>query len=286
VPSIGQDNTLVSPVVDDFGQVWCAAPKDRGIVVIKPGVLEIPTDDLSRLVDDKAGNGGLPSRTVICLLKDENGLIWAGTEKGLSIFYSPGSVFTGNNFDSQRLIYGKGNSAYYLFDNERINCMALDPANRKWIGTPNGLWLLSADGNELLANFTRDNSPLLSNDIVAITVDPESGEVFVATDQGLLSLKGDAIVGLETKGDIEVFPNPVLSSYTGPIAIKNLVKDAYVKITDINGNLVFETRSNGGLATWYGQRFDGQRVSTGVYLIFASYEDGTESSVGKVLVFH
>jgi hypothetical protein len=211
----------------------------------------------------ESGNGALPSRTVLCLLKDKDGLIWAGTEKGLSIFYSPGNVFTTSSFDSQRLIYGKGNNAYYLFDNERINCLAIDPANRKWVGTPNGLWLLSADGNEIIANFNRDNSPLLSNDIVAVTVDVATGEVFVATDLGLLSSKGDAVKGLEVKGDIEVYPNPVLSEYTGPIAIKNLVQDAYVKITDINGNLVFETRLNGGVAVWYGQRFDGKRVATG-----------------------
>jgi hypothetical protein len=164
-----------------------------------------------------------------------------------------------------------------------INCIRVDAANRKWIGTVNGAWLVSPDGYTVIKNFTMSNSPLLSNIINEIGVNDNTGEVFFATEKGIISFMGTATDAGDTHGDVLVYPNPVKPEYNGLIAIKGLVNNAYVKITDISGQLVYETRANGGTATWNGFNFAGRRAATGVYLVYSSNQDGTETNVAKIL---
>jgi hypothetical protein len=68
------------------------------------------------------------------------------------------------------------------------------------------------------------------------------------------------------------YPNPVQPGYDGPIAIYGLARDANVKITDIAGNLVYEGQALGGQAVWNGRDYLGNRVKSGVYMIFATSE--------------
>lgn len=143
---------------------------------------------------------------------------------------------------------------------------------------------MSADGTKQLLNFNIDNSPLPSNGITSIAIDDVSGEVFFGTDKGIVSYRGDATAGTETCNDYLVFPNPVRHDYHGPIAIRGLVENADVKITDIAGNLVFHTIANGGQAIWYGTNFGGERVQTGIYTIMVSNTDGTETCATKLLL--
>jgi hypothetical protein len=166
---------------------------------------------------------------------------------------------------------------------ENITCITVDGANRKWIGTNNGVWLVSSDGYTVIQNFTTKNSPLLDNNIVSIGIDNEQGEVFFGTLKGIVSFMSDATEADENfKSNVEVYPNPVKPNYGGEISIKGLAENVNVKITDIAGNLVAETSSNGGFATWNGKGFSGSRVATGVYLIFAANKDGSKSIVGKI----
>ena len=147
----------------------------------------------------------------------------------------------------------------------------------------NGVWLISADGTKQLLHFTTENSPIPNNNINDINVDQQTGEVWIGTVDGLVSYQGDAILGASTKGQALVYPNPVRPNYSGPIAIKGLVDNAYVKITDAAGILVYQGRANGGQMIWDGKGYSGNKVSTGVYLVFADLDDGSQHSVTKII---
>ena len=149
-----------------------------------------------------------------------------------------------------------------------------------------GVYLVSEDGLEELHQFNTSNSPLLSDVIADICVDGQTGEVYFGTDKGIISYKGEALQGSPAYSNVVVYPNPVRETYEGPVAIKGLLENTTVKITDMGGNLVFETESLGGQAIWNGTNFNGERVATGVYIIYLSSSDGELSHVTKVLFIH
>lgn len=279
--------TLADIAIDDIGQKWIMAPRGVGLFVYNDnGTLDNSNDDQSRKLTQNAGNGNLASNEVYCVVADLDGEIWVGTNNGLSVFYSPESVFSGNDFDAQQVLIEQDGYVQYLLENESITAIAIDGANRKWIGTASaGVFLLSEDGTEEVYHFTSENGPLFSNQITAIEVDHLTGEVFIGTDKGIISYKGTATWGTQEfeKTDVYAYPNPVEPDYDGLIAIKGLVRDADVKITDAAGNVVFATTAEGGQAIWDGNRITGGRAQSGVYLVFASNEDGKETFVTKIL---
>jgi hypothetical protein len=244
-----------------------------------------PNDDQYKLLTKEVGQGALPHNKVNAITKDLNGEIWIGTNEGLAIISNPGLIFNTQNrsFDARQIIIKTGDYFSEFLGTEVINCITVDPANRKWIGTRNGVWLVSPDGYTVIHNFTMANSPLLSNNVLEIGIDEETGEVFFATDKGIISLMGTSTAADNKFGKVEIFPNPVEPNYDGLISIKGLANNATVKIADINGNLVYETTANGGFAIWDGRNFNKKRVATGVYLVFSSNRDGTETHVGKIL---
>lgn len=286
IPGIG-NITLGDIAIDNSGQKWIVAPRGVGLVVYNDGgTLSNVNDDQSRKLTQSVGNGNLASNTVYCLAADFDGEIWVGTDNGISVFYSPESVFSGGNFDAQQILVEQDGYVQYLLENESVSAIAIDGANRKWIGTTSaGVFLMSEDGTEEILHFTKDNSPLFSNQITAIGIDQLSGEVFIGTDKGLISYKGTATWGVQeiAKEEVYAYPNPVEPDYEGPIAIKGLVRDADVKITDASGRVVFATTAFGGQAIWDGNNLNGERAQSGVYLVFASNEDGKQTIVTKVL---
>jgi len=206
---------------------------------------------------------------------------------GITVFYNPSAIFSGSNFDAQQILIQEGDYGQYLLSEEKIKCITIDGANRKWIGTEkSGVFLLSEDGTEEIHHFTAENSPLFFNNIVDIAVNPENGEVFIGTEKGLISYRSDATTGMITQNETHVYPNPVRESYNGPIAINGLVTNANIKITDIDGNLVFEDFARGGQAIWNGKNKNGDRASTGVYLVFSTDVNGLEKMVSKILFIH
>ena len=270
-------------VVDDYGQIWMGGKADN-MLVYNPGsdVLD-PSDDQVAVLTTATGSGGLPNVNVWAIAKDKNGDIWVGTDQGIATFYCAGSVFSSNGCDATLIKVNQGGYIGYLFSTEIVKAIAVDGANRKWVGSTNGVWLISDDGTKQLLHFTSDNSPLPSNQITSIAVDEKTGEVYIGTDQGLVSYQGDAILGDSKKGNALVYPNPVKHDYTGPIAIKGLVDNAYVKITDAAGILVFQGRANGGQMIWDGKGYNGNKVQTGIYLVYAATDLGQQHNVGKII---
>lgn len=287
-PAMG-DNELGKLVMDDMNQLWIIAPRGGGIIVFNHnGTLDNPHDNRVIRLSTSAGNGNLPSSHVTALAKDRDGVIWIGTnDEGIAVIYSPGNVFTGQNFDAQQIFIPRGdgtNLGTFLLETETITDILVDGANRKWIGTARGgLFLMSPEGTRQIHHFTRDNSPLPSNAITSLAMNERTGELFIGTDKGIVSYKGEATKGEQQHMDVYAYPNPVPSGYNGKIAIKGLVTDANVKITDVAGNLIFQTIARGGQAVWNGKNFHGQKAHSGVYLVFSTNENGEETMVTKVL---
>ena len=271
-------------VIDRSGQKWAALPNGGGIYVFKENNLNSDNDFQARRLTTTAGSGGLPTNNVISLAVDHDGYIWTGTDKGGAVFYAPQRVFSGEPINAQQIIVQQDGFAGILFETETINTIAIDGSNKKWFGTTrSGAFLLSSDGRETVFHFTAENSPLPSNNVLDISINGQNGEVFFATDKGIASFRGLAIDAPAVHTDVYAYPNPVRPGYAGYISIRGLVKNAVVKITDINGNLVYETIAEGGQAVWNGQDLFGRRPSTGVYLVFSTNEDGSETLVTKIL---
>lgn len=266
---------------------WIINNRAGGLYVYNEGAnIASNTDDRFRILGKEKGNGLLPSTNVLSMALDKNGEMWIGTDQGLCIISDPTAVFSNSStrsFDARQLIINTGSFNSIILGTDAILCIKVDGANRKWIGTRNGVWLLSEDGYTVIRNFTTENSPLLSNVVYDIGIFEETGEVFFATEKGIISYAGDATKADAIHGKVVVYPNPVRPEYTGEIAIRGLAENTNVKITDIAGNLVYETKANGGMATWNGRNFSGKRAATGVYLIYSSNDDATETYVTKLL---
>jgi hypothetical protein len=275
-------------LIDNYNQKWGIMGRQNGMFVYNDNnTIANLNDDQYMLINTSVGNGNLPSMDVYCFANDLNGEIWVGTNKGVAVFYNPEAVFSGYNFDSQQILISEGDYGQYLLNDEKVKCIAVDGANRKWIGTEkSGAFLLSEDGQKKILHFTKDNSPLFSNNIIDITINHENGEVFIGTEKGLISYRSDATKGVFSQGSCRIFPNPVSENYTGPISISDLVTNANVKITDVGGNLVFETTANGGAAIWSGKNSAGERAASGIYLVLSTDLYGEEVVVGKILFIH
>ena len=234
----------------------------------------------------------LETHSVSCLVQDRSGDIWFGTDKGIKVIYDGYRAFAnGGNGEMSpvtcsNILYSEDGIYEYLMAYEGITCMAVDGANRKWVGTSNnGLYLLSANGLEELAHFTTANSPLYADKIVCVAVHPETGVVYIGTAYGLQSYRSTATVaGNWPVTNIYAFPNPVRPGYEGPIAIKGFARDALVHVTDARGHVVYSTTAQGGQAIWNGMSSDGNRVASGTYYVFASDSAGKMRSVTKILI--
>jgi hypothetical protein len=235
-------------------------------------------------------NNKVITNEIYSIAEDRKGNIWLGSNKGILVYYSPSRVFSGEDFYAQQIIVPRNDGSGLgdpLLGTESVTTIEVDGANRKWIGTRSGgVFLVSEDGLEQIHSFNTDNSPLLSNSITDIAINPTSGEVYFATDNGIISFISDATEPNDLFRDVYVFPNPVREDYFGDVIISGLMENSFVKITDLNGNLVFETTSLGGQALWNGQNLRGERVATGVYLVFCSSEDGLNTHVTKLLFIH
>ena len=271
-------------IIDQMNNKWGVIYEKGLFVYNENNTIENTSDDQFKILNTSVGNGNLPSLNIRCIEMDLDGEIWVGSDQGVSVFYSPELVFSGFNFDSQQILIQEGEYGQYLLSSEKINCIKIDGANRKWIGTESaGLYLLSSDGTSEIHHFTKENSPIISNKIIDIALNQENGEVFIGTDKGLVSYRSNATYGENAQGDTYVFPNPVRENYRGNIAINRLIANASVKITDINGSLVYQTVAKGGQANWNGNNFNNERVGTGIYLVFSTDENGYENMVSKIL---
>ena len=232
-----------------------------------------------------ADTGNLPNEDVRVAAVDNNNQLWIGTSKGLRVLSNVTSFLTEDKLTTKPIIILEDNLAQELMYEQFITDIVVDGANNKWIGTTDsGVFLVSPNGQETKYHFTITNSPLPSNSINDIEINNITGEVFIATTKGMISFKGTATSANEDLNNVYVYPNPVRPDFEGTVKIAGLLNKATVKITDIEGNLVYETTSEGGTIEWDTTAFGKHKVASGVYMIFVSASDGIETKVKKVMI--
>lgn len=286
--NVQSSNKLAQIAVDDYGYKWIVVKGNSGgVLVYDDGQkIEDPSDDRQRFIT--SSNSQLPNNNINCIEVDRDGDVWVGTTEGPVIFEC-GDPFDSNCVGSRRRVL-QDSIPDLLLQYEEIRTIAADGGNRKWIGTRNGIFVQSPSGEFEEHRYTVDNSPLFDNNIIDLAYNPNSGEMFIASDKGLQSIKtetlGSKVINEE---EIIVYPNPVRPEYDGPIAIKGLARDADVKITDMQGRLVYETVALGGQAIWNGRDYTGRKVASGVYLVFISstpFFDNPDTATAKILFLH
>jgi hypothetical protein len=280
-----QFQRIVDVVVDYNGYKWFATKgsgNGNGILVFDEGDLNKTGDERYAILT--ADNSELPNNDVISLAVDLDGEVWVGTSQGTALFECTFDVFNGN-CPGRRVVTSANDFGDYLLKTQVINAIAIDGANRKWFGTSAGIFVQSEDGQEEVLRLNVNNSPLYSNNITALAIDETTGEVYIGTDRGLISYKSNATKGSDIHDETAIlaYPNPVRPDYEGPIAIRGLVEEANVKITDVNGVMIFETKAFGGQAIWDGKDYNGRKAASGVYLVFSSRKDGLDAIVTKIL---
>ncbi|MBN1820045.1 MAG: T9SS type A sorting domain-containing protein [Prolixibacteraceae bacterium] len=284
LPNISQIKTG-KVLVTQNDDKWVVAPRGHNICVVNNDGSQKEYLQVKSYFNNGETELITDMNDIFSIAEDQDGAIWIGTSKGVAVYFNPERIWESEFLYATQPSLDLNDGLYHpLLQTETVTAIAVDGANRKWMGTANsGIYLISANGEEEIHHFTEDNSPLLSNNITSIAINQISGEVFIGTQDGIVSYMGDAIEGHDTFENVLVYPNPVRETYDGPVVITGLMEESDIKITDISGNLVYNTTSLGGQATWDGKNLNGNRVKTGVYLIFLSDKNGEKTHISKLL---
>jgi Two component regulator propeller len=280
-------NTTVSKVIfTKNNQAWVILARDGGVLIYSDvNGLSAPNASNTKVAKIGVGIGNLPTSDVPAICEDLDGKIWIGTQKGVAVFYNPENVFTGANWDCQQILIEQDGNVQNLLEDDKVNAVAVDGANRKWIGTENsGVYCFSPDGQNEIYHFTFENSPLYSNAIRDIVTDETTGDVFIASEAGIQSFRTPIIKGFDNFSKVHAYPNPVRPGTSSTVYVKGLVDEAIVKITDVAGNLIWETKAQGGQIQWNLQNFRNEKVVSGTYLINCSTANGELKGTTKLLI--
>lgn len=281
----------------DFSDDYPTESEEYGILVIDKnntkwipsfgnGLIAFNEGQNNKKIIIKTGiEGNLPNRDVRCLAIDARNQLWIGTRSGLRIIQNVDLFLSQDEIQTRNIVILENDLAQELFFDQFILDIVVDGSNRKWVSiADSGVYLVSSNGQETIYHFTKDDSPLPSNNVLDIEIDGETGEVFFATERGLVSFKGTATKPSDNLNDVYVYPNPVRPDFDGTVKISGLTDKANVKITDVAGNLVFETTSLGGTIEWDTTAFGNYKVASGVYMIFIAAQDGIDTTVKKVMI--
>lgn len=261
--------------------------KTKWLCTLDEGLIAFNENVNNRLIKITEGQneGNLPSSAVQCAVVDNRNQLWIGTRRGLRVLPSVDRFLNEEQLTTNSIIILEDGLAQELMFGQFITDIAVDGANNKWIGTADaGVFQFSPNGQQTLQRFTTVNSPLPSNVINDIEINGTTGEVFIATAKGMVSFKGTSTKPNENLQDVYVYPNPVRPGFEGTVKISGLTSKANVKVTDIEGNLVYEEISEGGTIEWDTTAFGKYKVASGVYMIFISTDDALDTTVKKVMI--
>lgn len=265
--------------IDRSGTKWIASYHD-GVIAYN----ETSSTGFKKItVGEDTGN--LPSNDVRAIAIDNRSQVWIGTIRGLRVLSSTGSYNSDDQMKANAIVFLEDGVAKELLQDQFITDIAVNGSNQKWISTADsGVFFFSSNGQETIYHFTKDNSPLPSDMVSDIEINAVTGEVFFATDRGLVSFKGTSTRPADSLDNVYVYPNPVRPNFDGTVKVAGLISKANIKITDIEGNLVYETTSEGGTIEWDTTAFGKHKVASGVYMIFIAADDASETAVKKVMI--
>ena len=227
----------------------------------------------------------LPVNNVLTVANDRSNNLWIGTEQGLVVLYGADNAVKSNNVKVEPIVIMQDGIPEALLTDVGIYSIKVDNANRKWIATNGaGVYYISDNGEETKLHFTSKNSPLPSDVVYDVSVDEATGTVYFATEKGVVAYNGDVSSEASDFSQALAYPNPYRPTYKGNVTIKNLPNRAIVKITDVVGNLVFESKADGGIVEWNTNNAKGKPVASGIYLVLMTNADGTETKTLKIAV--
>ena len=270
----------IALTIDHNDYKWLSL-RDIGIIVFdERGTLDNLADDRQITLLPNPGSGNLPNNLIYIMKEDLDGNMWVGTGDGVTVFYNTSQIFQGYPYTESTCPVLE---SYCLLHDNTVQALFVDPANRKWIGTlENGVYLVNEDGSQLIEHFTTSNSPLPSNQILDIDMNVSTGEIFFATNNGLISWISDVTSPQETNKNLLVFPNPVFSDYTGSVVVRGSIDNASLRISTPEGKLIRQLSSTGGELIWDGRDASGNRLPLGVYLLIVSDQEGNQVGVSKI----
>jgi hypothetical protein len=272
------NNDFCKIAIDKNGTKWIASYKN-GVIAFNENT------NVFKKLSEGIDTGNLPSIDVRAIAVDNRSQVWIGTNKGLRVLSSTGSYNNEDQMKANPIIFLEEGVAKELLREQFITDIAVNGSNQKWISTADsGVFLFSSNGQETVYHFTTDNSPLPSNVVNDVEINATTGEIFFATNKGLVSYLGTSTKPADNLNAVYVYPNPVRPEFEGTVKVAGLISKANIKITDIEGNLVYETTSEGGTIEWDTTAFGKYKVASGVYMIFIAAADATETAVKKVMI--
>ncbi len=295
-PSLTDVNSFGTIHPMSNGDIWVTIARrgdaQKGILVLNNGgTLDNQSDDkmlyIPQFVDRSGKN--IATQTIFTAVQDHNGALWLGTDKGPLVVANPLSILrnTNNAPLASRPVGGKEPNLYYVLDNIPIVALAVDNINNKWMGTENdGLYLLSADGTTILEHFTTSNSPLLSNHIKTLSLDANTGLLYISTPVGLMTYQtgNRGMSKEEMKSEIHVYPNPLRPEDTDIVTITGLTVGMEVKVTDSYGNLLHSSTAVGSEVSFPARRTSGERFASGVYVVMVYDPQSSNSQIVRFAV--
>lgn len=272
------DAGIIKPVVyNGYAFVGLPRPVEGGVKIT----------DMQNVytINIQPNKGNLPASETTALAIDKDGVLWIGTILGLRVLYNPIETVQQDSFETFPIIIEHNGIPEALFNDMQINDIEVDGANNKWIATEtSGVFYISEDGMETIYNFKAENSPLPSNLVYDIEVDPSTGVVYFATEKGVVSYRSDAVEVGDSFGDVYAYPNPVRPGFNGVVTIKGLPNDADVRIVDVVGNVVYQTKSSGGVAQWDTKNMKGKPVASGIYIVLMTNKDASQNKQTKIAI--
>ncbi|WP_339846390.1 two-component regulator propeller domain-containing protein [uncultured Dokdonia sp.] len=276
----GEDANLDAVAITPDGNIFVGTDR-RGVIAFNPG-----TNTFARLAGED-GAGNLPIDDIRSLAVDRNGALWIGTRLGLRVLFSPSQLFENPQVSANAIIILQDGIAQELLNDQVVTDIIVDGANNKWLATADsGVFYVSPNGQETIFHFTTDNSPLPSNTVQSVAIDPETGSVYFGTIRGMVAFDGSSTAPAEDLEEVLVYPNPVRPGFNGNVRIEGLTANTNVKITDLVGNLVYEENTTGGSIEWDTTAFGRHKVASGVYLIIITGppEELQETTIEKVMI--
>lgn len=219
-------------------------------------------------------NNGLSSDKIFAIAVDLRGEVWAGTDLGISIIMNPYSA-------------RPSVASYFPLRDQQVTAILVDPLNNKWVATRAGVFVLSPDGTSIIAHYTTANtdSRLVDNEIISLALDTDRGIMYFGSERGLSSLKTAAVAPKRSFDELSLSPNPFIVPSNQPMMIDGLVEGSTLKILSVEGNLINEIKTPGGrIGFWDGTDQFGKVVSSGVYIVVAYSENGSQIASGKIAV--
>lgn len=288
---------------DDFTIIPIAAVGGALQPIVKDGIMLLPTPFVNdgglvfRKYGSSPGNtnsptktlrldNNLPSNGVVSVAVDLDDEVWIGTREGLRILPDIESAFTEISPQTEPIIITQNGVGEEVFRDNTILQIVVDSGNHKWVAVDGGgVYYLSADGQQTIKRFTKENSPLPTNSVTDIKVDEKTGKVYFVTFDGIVVYQGDVANVTSDFGNVSVYPNPVVQSqFRGNVTIRGLANKANIRITDAAGHLVHSAVARGGFYEWNLNNQKGKRVASGVYFVLMTNDDATSKATIKIAV--